>query len=163
VVGAVVMGDCSTFNPLKSTSVPWFWSTHGFLGKGRGRGKIHFVSKYIFMQSLVGTIFGVIHCGAWNAHFPSTNEKLIWRSCSLVIAVTPLVMVLMFISVLGRHWTGKTHTSVEITTFIISYIVAPLAYITARLLLIVLSFASMRALPDRAFVDVNWSTYIPHL
>ncbi|KAJ7366318.1 hypothetical protein DFH08DRAFT_1003089 [Mycena albidolilacea] len=118
---------------------------HGFLGKGRGRGKIHFVSKYIFMQSLVGTIFGVIHCGAWNAHFPSTNEKLIWRSF------------------LGRHWTGKTHISVEITTFIISYIAAPLAYITARLLLIALSFASMRALPDRAFVDVNWSTYIPHL
>jgi hypothetical protein len=97
------------------------------------------------------------------SHFPSTNEKLIWQSCLLVIAAIPLIMVLMFIPVLGRHWTGKTHISVEITAFIISYIAAPLAYITARLLLIALSFASMHDLPDHNFVDVNWSTYIPHL
>ncbi|KAJ7863523.1 hypothetical protein B0H14DRAFT_2574902 [Mycena olivaceomarginata] len=37
------------------------------------------------------------------------------------------------------------------------------AYIFARLLLIVLSFTTLCALPPGAFVDMNWSAYIPHL
>ncbi|KAJ7877015.1 hypothetical protein B0H13DRAFT_2279386 [Mycena leptocephala] len=64
---ALVLGDFPTFDPVSSTSVPLFWSTHG-----HHKRDTHLVS--IIVQSLVGAIFGAIHCAAWNAKFPSAHE-----------------------------------------------------------------------------------------
>ncbi|KAJ7863526.1 hypothetical protein B0H14DRAFT_3444119 [Mycena olivaceomarginata] len=96
--------DC---NFTTSTSVPSYWSTHGLYGAGPGNGDNRFVSRFLFIELLVGTLFGLVHfCICW---------------------------------------------------------AALVAYIFARLLLIVLSFTTLRALPPGGFVDVNWSAYIPHL
>ncbi|KAJ7822025.1 hypothetical protein B0H14DRAFT_2829639, partial [Mycena olivaceomarginata] len=94
-------------------------------------------------QVLVGTIFGTVHCVAWNAPFPST-ELFIWRSCSLIF---------------DAYTSGKTAVVAANRVFAI---IATAAYITARLVLVALSLTTLRALPPGAFVDVNWSTYIPH-
>jgi hypothetical protein len=162
---ALLMGDYATFNPVVSTSVPWFWSTHGLYRKGPRKGDIRFVSTFIFIQFLVGTAFGVIHCAAWNAHFPSTLEMFFWRLGSLVIAATPFSITLVFIlRILGRKMAllseGETFMSSAGET--IAYGGFGF-YVYARLLLILLSFTTLRALPPSAFVDVNWTKYIPHL
>jgi hypothetical protein len=151
-----------------STSVPSFWSTHGFGSELPGSAGI----KMIFIQFFVGTVFGLVHCTAWNAHFPSTAELLIWRSCSLVIAATPFTLTLVFIlfmlwEKLPLHWRRKTlmRSAANLLFDLYQVIIyaTSAAYIAARLILIVLSFVTLRALPPGAFVDVNWSTYIPHL
>ncbi|KAJ7863512.1 hypothetical protein B0H14DRAFT_2348923 [Mycena olivaceomarginata] len=170
----VLLGDCSAFDPIGSTSVPLFWSTHGFYCKGgSGKGDIHFVSMFTFVQFLAGTIFGLIHCGAWNAHFPSADEMLIWRCCALVVCATPFSLTFFFLfwvlsgkkvdaysvreplefTRLGSTFGVVANTCSNITIG---------AYIVARLLLIALSFTTLCALPPGAFVDVNWSTYIPN-
>ncbi|KAJ7838787.1 hypothetical protein B0H14DRAFT_3699765 [Mycena olivaceomarginata] len=170
----VLLGDCSAFDPIGSTSVPLFWSTHGFYCKGgSGKGDIHFVSMFTFVQFLAGTIFGLIHCGAWNAHFPSADEMLIWRCCALVVCATPFSLTFFFLfwvlsgkkvdaysvreplefTRLGSTFGVVANTCTNITIG---------AYIVARLLLIALSFTTLCALPPGAFVDVNWSTYIPN-
>ncbi|KAJ7319261.1 hypothetical protein DFH08DRAFT_754190 [Mycena albidolilacea] len=167
VPAALLGGYYSDLNFSAFTSVPSFWSTHKF-GVGVP-GSVGFTSKFIFIQFLVGTVFGLIHCTAWNVHFPSTAELLIWRSCSLVIAATPFTLTLVYIlaalySKLPLHWRRKRLTEKLLSLSCDIVVYAPsAAYIAARLILIVLSFVTLRALPPGAFVDVNWSTYIPHL
>ncbi|KAJ7366325.1 hypothetical protein DFH08DRAFT_1003099 [Mycena albidolilacea] len=164
---SVLVGDC-TFDPMRATSVPSFWSTHGFRGsqEAAGKGDVRFVSMFTSVQFLVGTVFGAIHCAAWNAHFPSADEMLIWRSCSLVVVATPFGVALLFVSaalgskIFGAHSIhGKVLGSLGDFVF---YIIV-VAYIGARLLPILLSFTTLRALPPDAFVDANWSMYISHL
>ncbi|KAJ7669741.1 hypothetical protein B0H14DRAFT_3072023 [Mycena olivaceomarginata] len=167
VVGALLVGDYSDLDLSASTSVPSFWSTHGPSAEGPGSADF----KIIFIQFLVGTVFGLIHCTAWNAHFPFTAELLIWRSCSLVIAATPFTLTLVCILValhlkLPLHWRRKWMRSAENHLFNLYTIITcatSAAYVAARLILIILSFITLRALPPGAFVDVSWSTYIPHL
>ncbi|KAJ7838798.1 hypothetical protein B0H14DRAFT_3699778 [Mycena olivaceomarginata] len=152
----VLVRDC-TFDPMRATSVPSFRSTHGFRGsqEAAGKGDVRFVSMFTSVQFLVGTVFGAIH-----------YETLIWRSCSLVVVATPFGVALLFISaalgskIFRAHSIhGKVLGSLGDLVF---YIIA-VAYIGARLLLILLSVTTLRALPPDVFVDVNWSMYIPHL
>jgi hypothetical protein len=159
----ITLGNFPNFDPDTSTSVPSFWSAHGFGAGGPTKG---FVSKFIFIQFLIGTVFGLIHCAAWNAHFPSLAELLIWRSCSLVIATIPFAITLVFIWALKpgplMPLMYPTGGKFMLAAGRIIAVIASAAYIAARLILVALSFATLRALPDRAFVVVNWSTYIPH-
>ncbi|KAJ7366321.1 hypothetical protein DFH08DRAFT_763491 [Mycena albidolilacea] len=164
-------GHWSDLDFTTSTSVPSYWSTHGFCVKGPGKGDTRFVSSFIFIELLAGTLFGLVHCAAWNAHFPSTAELLIWRFCSLAIAATPSIITFMYGFGL-LNWKMGWNLDVMFMrsvsanfNCILGCIIwaAVVAYIFARLLLIVLSFTTLRALPPGAFADVNWTAYIPHL
>ncbi|KAJ6481028.1 hypothetical protein C8R45DRAFT_1215885 [Mycena sanguinolenta] len=119
------------YDPLSSTSLPppLFWSLP--LNSDRQHG-------VICAMTLVGTLFGAVHCVAWNTIFPTAIEMWMWRSCSSLIAAIPglvsLQLLLPFACMVGTP-----------------------TYIAARLILIVLPFASLRSLPPSAFMDVNWS------
>jgi hypothetical protein len=170
---ALLAGYYSDLDFTTSTSVPSYWSTHGFRAEGSSKGDTHFASRFILIELLVGTLFGLVHCAAWNAHFPSTAELLIWRSCSLVIAATPSAITFMYGFFFLSLKMGWIHLDVKMFTrsvsatfvFIFCCIIgaAVVSYIFARLLLIVLSFTTLHTLSPGAFVDVNWSAYIPHL
>ncbi|KAJ7701022.1 hypothetical protein B0H16DRAFT_1705520 [Mycena metata] len=145
-------GEYDEYSPLSSTSVPSFYSIE--IGT---KDKDRFI---FFAGSLgVGSIFGSIHCAAWNALFPSIAEMWIWRISSVFIATYPVLMIL-FIAALGA-WVPHNNTAkVVVGSFMLfGYAVYPLC----RLFLIILSFTTLRSLPPSAFVDVNWSNYIPHL
>ncbi|KAF7370014.1 hypothetical protein MSAN_00631400 [Mycena sanguinolenta] len=141
--------DDNQYKPLLlSTSVPSFWS-------------IEMQTKYgaraFILLALVGTLFGAFHCAAWNAVFPMRHEMWIWRMSALVITVYPGLTSLFYLMAMG-DWlesVGETGCTIMIRTIPI--------YIAARIILIVLPLAELRSLPASAFMDVNWSTYIPHL
>ncbi|KAJ7130481.1 hypothetical protein C8R44DRAFT_613564 [Mycena epipterygia] len=115
----------------------------------------------IYIECLVGTIFGAIHCAAWNADFPSTIEKWMWRACSLIVATIPAA--LGFLSAWYATAAGSViEATIDIIRGTIAIISTPL-YIIARLFLIAIPFTSLRALPPGAFIDADWSVYIPHL
>ncbi|KAJ6468371.1 hypothetical protein C8R45DRAFT_1218862 [Mycena sanguinolenta] len=139
VVEPMLLGTFSTFDPLTATSVPAFWSTHG-LKSPPAR-----LSSTIFLEFFIGTIFGVIHGAAWHTSFPSTDEMLLWRVSSLVI-------------IFGRH----NDAFICVFGAVIIWILL-LAYVVARIILCAVALTTLRALPPSAFVDVNWTTYIPHL
>ncbi|KAJ7711184.1 hypothetical protein B0H16DRAFT_1745356 [Mycena metata] len=50
-----------------------------------------------------------------------------------------------------------------ITRLIAFSLIGIVPYTLCRLILIILSFTTLRQLPQSIFVDVNWSNYIPHL
>ncbi|KAF7365584.1 hypothetical protein MVEN_00431800 [Mycena venus] len=152
----IIDGTYDDFDPEASTSVPSFWSTKGPYNR-------NIASLVMFIQCAMGTIFGVIHCVAWNETFPSVREMLMWKSCSLVVAAVPFLMTLtaILISLVENKFQQWAEVTIILPFAILTIISTP-AYIVARLVLIVLSFTTLRALPPDTFVDVNWSMYIPH-
>ncbi|KAJ7037318.1 hypothetical protein C8F04DRAFT_952996, partial [Mycena alexandri] len=107
----------------------------------------------------VGSIFGSIHCAAWNALFPSMVEMWIWRISSVFIAVYPVLTILLIIPIYS--WGRSHNTAWAVIRGVMG--VGPVVYVLCRLFLIILPFTTLRALPLSTFVDVNWSNYIPHL
>ncbi|KAJ7746519.1 hypothetical protein B0H14DRAFT_2541828 [Mycena olivaceomarginata] len=143
------------YDPLSSTSVPSFWSPP--MSKSFRYGTMG-------MTAFAGAVFGAIHCAAWNTDFPTAAEMWIWRAGSLVIAAMPVGSLLAFVlheitwgSPFGVKNPGTTN-------FLFCLIPGSiLIYMSARLILIPVPFAALRSLPPLAFVDVDWSAYIPHI
>ncbi|KAJ7910785.1 hypothetical protein B0H13DRAFT_1876383 [Mycena leptocephala] len=143
------------YDPLLSTSVPSFWCLpQNELNSIQG--------DYLpfAIEALVGTVFGAIHCAAWNADFPTAVETWMWRSCSSLIVAIPAIIVLLAVLI---AFTDLMESQLGSAMLGIGYIVSISLYVIARLILIILPLVAMRALPSGTFVDVNWSTYIPHL
>jgi len=46
--------------------------------------------------SLVGLIYGALHCAAWNAPFPSRLESLLWRVSSVAVSATGFLLFLLY-------------------------------------------------------------------
>ncbi|KAF7356065.1 hypothetical protein MVEN_00936300 [Mycena venus] len=153
---AVVGTNDDDDDPLSSTS-PSFWSLPVYNHFQRGTAGI---------TALAGSLFGAIHCAAWETDFPTAAEMWSWKSSSLVIIAVPVAAFLVF--VLGIHLNKtdfqktKLGNAIIITAGIVFLASFPI-YIVARLILIVLPLMALRSLPSSAFVDVNWSTYIPHI
>ncbi|KAJ7811856.1 hypothetical protein B0H13DRAFT_2472211 [Mycena leptocephala] len=142
------------YDPLSSTSVPSFWSLPV--------RELDYIQGYfapLAIEALVGTVFGAIHCAAWNTDFPTTAETWMWRSCSSLIVAILLVILLC------SGLTFFTDDELQLGKVMISIgvMVSISIYSFARLILIILPLVALRSLPPGAFIDVNWSVYIPHL
>ncbi|KAJ7889462.1 hypothetical protein B0H14DRAFT_2691548 [Mycena olivaceomarginata] len=151
-----MLGDPSSkYHPFSSNSVPSFFS----VSYGDNNYKEHARIPSV-VASFVGAIFGAIHCAAWNAHFPSANEKWMWRSGALLVTAIPLIAVL---EILVLSILEKRYFHFETKYFKVVFVAFVPLYIIARLFLLIIPFTSLRTLPPDTFVDVNWSVYIPHL
>ncbi|KAJ7079002.1 hypothetical protein C8R44DRAFT_895779 [Mycena epipterygia] len=145
----VLTGRYSPYLPVSSTSVPTFWS----MDYGKADRDENIIPFYI--GCLVGTIFSVVHCAAWNTNFPSTIKKWMWRVCSLLVATIPAVFGLvgpLGISAQGAAIEDTLHTILGILVFVST----PLYPIT-RLFLITISSTSLRALLPGVLIGVSIS------
>ncbi|KAJ7256614.1 hypothetical protein C8J57DRAFT_1074849 [Mycena rebaudengoi] len=65
------------YNPIDSTAVPTFWSSEN-------------QGPYAMWTEVgIGMVFGAVHWTSWNAHFPSADERTLWRCGSVLIATLP--------------------------------------------------------------------------
>ncbi|KAJ7118090.1 hypothetical protein C8R44DRAFT_625897 [Mycena epipterygia] len=151
----LVWGEYPDSNHRPMFSVPSFWSIDW---EETNRADI---TTPFLIECLVGTIFGAIHCAAWTAHFPSTTEMGIWRSCSLMVAIPPAAVGL-FIA-LGTSIEGTAIEGIHEPILVITAFISILLYPITRLFLIIISLTSLRALPHDALIDIDWSFYIPQL
>ncbi|KIK64274.1 hypothetical protein GYMLUDRAFT_221623 [Collybiopsis luxurians FD-317 M1] len=112
---------------------------------------------YIFgsatLEMLIGTLFGSIHCAAWAFHFPSKLERDLWQIMSLCITAVPLAMILTMMLVWSHRF--RFLTSIRYLLFVV--------YILARLMTFIMAFVLLRDLPEGAFQEIQWTTYIPHV
>ncbi|KAJ7752872.1 hypothetical protein B0H16DRAFT_780753 [Mycena metata] len=147
-----ISGIHDYYHPISSTSVPSLYSIE--IGTKKTRKLINVAGVLG-----VGSIFGSIHCATWNALFPSMAEMWIWRISSVCIAADPVLIALLALA--ANEWAPDNGTA---KTVLLSFILFGLVvYPICRLFLIILSFTTLRSLPPSAFVDVNWSNYMPHL
>ena len=115
---------------------------------------------YIFIAAIM-VVFGGLHCLAWNFAFPSTIERDIWRTASLVTASAPV-----FVQLLAVIFLGITDL-LDLPPFIGAMINATpwlgiTIYVIGRLALIGIAFSSLRLVPAGVYVT-TWSKYLPNV
>ncbi|KAG2055196.1 hypothetical protein BDR06DRAFT_1020438 [Suillus hirtellus] len=104
---------------------------------------------------LMATIFGGIHGMAWFFAFPTYQERVLWRMSAIAITCTPWLGLL----------TAPLLAALDapLTLFILLYGSYIMLYITARGVLLVLMFTTLRDLPPDAYQAVLWTSLVPHL
>ncbi len=109
-----------------------------------------------FLLVLFASGFGALHCLAWNSPFPTSEERLAWRVCSVTTTALPAVLTLE--SSLFPRRAGGILSDLELRIGLVIIGV----YTIGRVTIVVLAFMTLRALPADAFKTVNWNNYIPH-
>ncbi|KAK0229887.1 hypothetical protein EDD85DRAFT_849946 [Armillaria nabsnona] len=112
----------------------------------------------------------MLHCAAWSFYFPSHAEMVLWRYASmtvlvgLVVAFLPTGHLLIANALpvwmkLPRSWTNLS-LWICFREFVFTLLTrtGTVAYIVARIILIVLAFIQLRFLPPLAFHTIHWTT-----
>jgi len=177
----------ATTSAIKShtTHVPTFYAPN--TGSSDDDAKLIF-----FGVPVIAAIFGALHCIAWNFHFPSHIEQLLWRIGSLTITLTPsvpfvIVLVMLIVGApffLLRFLEKKYDFPLSVPSFslpqcvvtVLDVMLATLwaimvflagaglvAYMLARLLLLMQAIVLLRKQPESAFYAINWANFLPHI
>ncbi|KAI3324013.1 hypothetical protein HD806DRAFT_496221 [Xylariaceae sp. AK1471] len=146
-------------------SLPWYLSTYA--------GTNDELVLLALGSIAGGSLFGGVHCLAWNLHFPTLGEAIAWRICSIIISVLPLISIVplsIWTQMHPSHWNDQGETGLKelgkikwsrfvIGTVLIGGCLIP--YVLARLFLIYEIFRTLFFLPPDAFID-TWSLLFPH-
>ncbi|KAF7293060.1 hypothetical protein MIND_01205400 [Mycena indigotica] len=160
----------------KYMAVPIFWTGPWLLDLGpaaNGRRNISENSTNsthgtsLTLQFILSLLFGAVHCGAWALYFPSVVIARLWQCGAVaVIGCPPLALLANALSrrLRRRHPASFVWRQVANTFTTINHLTI-LSYVVARVVLLVLAFATLRErdLPSGIFVDFSWSSLIPHL
>ncbi|KAJ7595433.1 hypothetical protein C8J56DRAFT_383337 [Mycena floridula] len=136
----------------------------------------------------VGIVFGSIHFIAWSTPFPSRAEHLLWQissaamiACPILLSTTGLCLVLIqrakYRRALRRRRLLEINSkrqfhfqqSKEIVFDIWSYtarlalVVIPIAYLAARMILLIEAFSTLRHVSVETLRVVTWTDFIPHI
>jgi hypothetical protein len=129
------------------------------------------------LATCLSWLYGGAHAAAWNTHFPSSTEQLLWRICSITVLTMVFFFLLLtsLIKLLGRLLAEvKEQPSSMLDAFLLFLkgiiqifsnlllLGAILFYVFARAFLVVEAFLSVRSLPKGSFETVPWSDYWPH-
>ena len=106
---------------------------------------------------MLGTVvLGGVHCLARSFEFPTNAERLLLRMSTLTVMVAPILLPLLV-----NCWTTLSDTKCLPRRCII-YLRLPLItsiYVSSRLCLIALAFASLRAMPEGVY-QTTWTKYL---
>ena len=150
--------------------IPTFY---GGGGKGTPSKTVEIKERWPDLIGLaVSMLFGAIHCVAWSFVFSSVNQRKLWRVCAVAIVISPGTMLLSLMFWLFFNYVDGCRS----TRYPIKYVRWPvegvamfvaafsfLFYVTARLILFVLAFATLSSLPPDAYRTVRWTLHIPHI
>ena len=113
---------------------------------------------YCICMSL-STLFGAIHCAGWNSPFPSHAERVIWRVCAIMTTAlaTPCIWTIRFWLEFKDNRRARNVRKVRNVMWFLGGL-----YVVARMLLMVLAFTTLRALPAETYETVEWTRYLPN-
>jgi hypothetical protein len=143
-----VVGNDDDFN-TGDMKVPTFYSSRPIKTKDG--------QAYVFMMSVVGVVFGGIHCIGWFFIFPSRDEATLWRVSSVVLTGIALLLPLLafLLKISNDQW--------ESFFLVPLYIITLLVYVVSRLILLVEALISLRHLTPGMLALVKWTSFIPHI
>lgn len=111
--------------------------------------------KQLLLSVFGATVFGLVHCAAFNLAFPTSGELIAWRVCSLTCVIIPSIW-------LGAVIVAHFYDDMDDGTLGFVLILPTPIYVCARAFLIVECFRSLCFLPPEAFV-ATWTRYLPQL
>ncbi|KAF8656115.1 hypothetical protein AX16_002753 [Volvariella volvacea WC 439] len=121
-----------------------------------------------YFSSFIEALFGGIHLIAWNYSVPTTAEKILWRTSSMVITAVPIFFAFRYSLILIKReyepegWTGTVLNWITIVNDWIA-VFGGICYALARAALFVEAFIALRDLPPSAYENIAWSAFIPHI
>ncbi|KAF7296756.1 hypothetical protein MIND_00906200 [Mycena indigotica] len=139
------------FDPTLGYGVPTFWYA------AWNDASFQMEERCLFQELLIAGLFGAIHCAAWNAAFASTIEMWLWRGAALLLAVIPLAAVALLYCDMR---SSRDYPDYWLPTFIKWSL---LLYVPSRLITLLIPLITLRTVEPSLYVDISWSTYIPHL
>jgi hypothetical protein len=101
---------------------------------------------------VICSIFGAVHCIAWNFYFATFAESVIWKVAGVLTVVIPFAFASSFVN---EGFQGRSLGAI--------LFIALLSYIPLRLYLIIEPFIAFRSVPVGIFYTINWSSLIPHV
>jgi hypothetical protein len=102
-----------------------------------------------YASSVISVLFGAIHIAAWNSHFSSFAEQILWKVSSVGCTALALLLFVSFIDLFPKRLEH------------VASIVGCCMYITFRIYMFVEMFVSLRALPSSVYQTPKWSQYFP--
>jgi hypothetical protein len=110
---------------------------------------------------------------AWNAHFSSPAQALLWRLSAVTLCGSGLVIGLVFLRAylyeelptnpLSKLMHYVADNGVLILPCLTPLLAYFLLYFFARVDLVVECFINLAYLPDSALLLPQWSQYVPHI
>jgi hypothetical protein len=97
----------------------------------------------------LSAVYGGIHAAAWDSHFPSLQEQIIWR-----VAACSVIGGGVFI------WSRMAFEGSEGSWI---FVIATIPFAFGRLYLLIEAFISVRSLPVGAYDTANWVNFLPHI
>ena len=122
-----------------------------------------------------GIMYGGLHVLAWNAKFATGLQNLLWQFASMIVitfvpasTVVVLAEKLMFTLVKAKTVGHKPTEGFYVLLYrfkiwLIFFILALLAYLWARVYLVVECFISLFHSPVEVYNLPKWSAYVPHI
>ena len=113
---------------------------------------------------LIFLLYGAIHSLAWQYHFPTQAEEIIWRCASIATAASGLIVLVTILrGIVWNRWTTARWTlSIARLLHAIAYLFGFIA-IAARSFLVVESFRALPNSPASIYEVPRWTAYIPHI
>lgn len=116
-------------------------------------------------------VYGGVHATAWHGFFPSKIEAILWRASSVCIAGSGLTWILInMLAKSSKHFKAYWKAVETLRADWISLVslgtlatLCGLAYMLARVFLVIEAFISLRKLPAAAFDTLQWTQLVPHL
>lgn len=103
-------------------------------------------------------LYGAINIAAWNAHFPSSVERVLWLVASFVITSVASQFVYRFGSATIKELVPSPFGPPVRFTHLAGYLA-----IGAHVPITIASWISLRSLPASAFRTVDWVMTFPHV
>jgi len=106
-------------------------------------------------------LYGVIHFLAWNDHFPTPLERVLWRVSSVVVTCSGIVGIPLTLGfdAIGNHFSGEIFVKMGLFTLFLT----PAVHVVSSGFLIVESFRQLFFLGPAAYELPSWTNYWPHL
>ena len=101
----------------------------------------------------VALVYGGLHALAWNAHFGSATDQLLWRMSACVVMGSLPVLIFLY------HFCGN-YSPIFRLFIMVSILIT---YTLARAYLVVECFINLAHLPVEAYTNPEWSSYFPHI
>jgi hypothetical protein len=111
--------------------------------------------------------YGGLHASAWNAHFPSKYERIIWLCCCLLIAVSGFAVFVWYsvksLAMIFKWYHFRNKWICMFDNLGLMLLGVLVLYFLARTFLVVEAFISLRNFPKTVYQTPVWTQLIPHL
>ena len=111
------------------------------------------------IAAAAGLLVGLAHLACWDVEFPNSNGQILWRYCSVLLIVLPVIVFVIILgaAMIDKRWVTDAMNKTSLTLIVI--------YCVARVILLVLLGHSFQSLPAAVYntQDIAWLSFVPFI